>query len=98
MVQDLLKVHKIEDATNRIVLMNQITDSLNGKLFINSISAAQKSGKMEPILPSPSEEFKDANNFEDLELTEENSDAEQHNLVNFGKDVAATQELDINDL
>ena len=44
---------------------------------------------MDPILPLQVREDSKINNFDDLELTEEeHSDIENHNLIEFGKKIA----------
>lgn len=55
---------------------------------------------MDPILPLPIREDSKLNGIDDLELTEEeNSDMENHNLIQFGKNmINDSQEVDINDL
>lgn len=58
----------------------------------------KKSGKMDPILPGSSEEFKEINNFDDLELTEEELSDVEHNPMLFMKNQTDLNDLEMNDL
>ena len=98
LVRELLKVHHIEDATRQLALVQSITDSLQGKLFQSPATTLRKSVKTEQILAATSEEFKEINNFDDLELTEEELSDSEKNTIQFARNHKDLRFSDMNDI